>query len=215
VARIWHQISIDTIKIDYVAHQGMLNAVAMQSGMWKGSMMKEYYTMIARYNRWANTRLYGMAARLSDEQYRRNVGAYFGSLHHTLNHLLSADRIWMRRLTGAGDHPDRLNAVLFDDLVSLRTAREAEDARIVTFIDGLCEADFEKQRDYQTLNGTRQRQPLGEILAHLFNHQTHHRGQAHTVLTILGVVEPDPLDLLVMLREESLATFRSEQTVRP
>jgi uncharacterized damage-inducible protein DinB len=181
----------------------------------QGSMMNEYCAMFARYNRWANTRLYEMAARLSDEQYRRNVGAYFGSLHHTLNHLLSADRIWMRRLTGVGDHPDKLNAILFDDLPSLRMARQAEDARIVTFVEGLCEADFEKQWDYKTLNGTPQRQPLREILAHLFNHQTHHRGQAHTVLTVLGVAEPDPLDLLIMLREESAATFRPEQTVSP
>jgi uncharacterized damage-inducible protein DinB len=174
-------------------------------------MMKEYFAMFAGYNRWANSRLYAMAARLSDEQYRRNVAAYFGSLHNTLNHLLSGDRIWMRRLTGTGNHPDKLNAILFDDLPSLRAARQAEDLRIVAFVEGLCEADFDRQYDYQTLNGAPQRQPLVEILAHLFNHQTHHRGQAHTVLTVLGVAEPDPLDLLIMLREKSAATIRPAQ----
>ena len=164
--------------------------------------MKSHFEMLARYNKWANARLYGMAAQLPDEGYRKNVGAYFGSLHRTLNHLLTADRIWMRRLTGMGEHPNELNAILFDDLPSLRSARQAEDARIVAFVEGLAEADFQKQWDYQTLNGSPQRQPVGEILAHLFNHQTHHRGQAHTVLTVLGVAEPDPLDLLLMLREK-------------
>jgi uncharacterized damage-inducible protein DinB len=146
-----------------------------------------------------------MAARLPDEGYRKNVGAYFGSLHRTLNHLLTADRIWMRRLTGTGDHPNELNAILFDDLPALRTARQAEDVRIMTFVEALGEADLQKQWDYQTLNGSPQRQPLGEILAHLFNHQTHHRGQAHAILTVLGVAEPDPLDLLLMLREKRSA----------
>jgi uncharacterized damage-inducible protein DinB len=158
--------------------------------------------MLARYNQWANSRLYAMAARLPDEGYRRNVGAYFGSLHRTLNHLLTADRIWMRRLTGTGDHPHELNAILFDDLPALRTARQAEDVRIMAYMEGLGETDFQNPRDYQTLNGSPQRQPLSEILAHLFNHQTHHRGQAHAILTVLGVAEPDPLDLLLMLRDK-------------
>ncbi len=167
--------------------------------------MKAHFEMLARYNQWANSRLYTMAARLPDEGYRKNVGAYFGSLHRTLNHLLTADRIWMRRLTGTGDHPHELNAILFDDLPSLRTARQAEDVRIMAYVEGLGETDFQSQRDYQTLNGSPQRQPLGEILAHLFNHQTHHRGQAHAILTVLGVAEPDPLDLLLMLREKRSA----------
>jgi len=164
-------------------------------------MMKAHYEMFARYNKWANTRLYGMAARLPDDVYRKDVGAYFGSLHRTLNHLMTADRIWMRRLTGTGDHPGKLNAIPFDDLPSLHSARQAEDLRIMTFVAGLGEGDFQKQWDYQTLNGTPQRQPLGEILAHLFNHQTHHRGQAHAILSVLGVAEPEPLDLLIMCRE--------------
>src|SRR5258707_15854429 len=101
--------------------------------------------MLARYNQWANSRLYAMAARLPDEGYRRNVGAYFGSLHRTLNHLLTADRIWMWRLTGTGDHPHELNAILFDDLPALRTARQAEDVRIMAYMEGLGETDFQNQ----------------------------------------------------------------------
>jgi uncharacterized damage-inducible protein DinB len=70
------------------------------------------------------------------------------------------------------------------------------------FVQGLGEPDFEQMWDYRTLNGAPQRQRRREILAHLFNHQTHHRGQAYAILTVLGVTEPDPLDLLIMQREQ-------------
>lgn len=72
---------------------------------------------------------------------------------------------------------------------------------IIQFVVELEDADFEKSCDYETLNGTPQRQRLREILAHLFNHQTHHRAQAHAALTVLGVSEPASLDPLIMLRE--------------
>ncbi len=159
--------------------------------------------MLARYNRWANRRLYATAAQLPDELYRGEAGVFFRSLHGTLNHLLTADRIWMRRLEGKGEHPTALNAIVFEDFASLRQAREAEDERIVRFVEGLTDADLGAPRDYQTLNGTPQRQPLQEILAHVFNHQTHHRGQAHAALTAVGIAEPVPLDLLIMQREKA------------
>jgi uncharacterized damage-inducible protein DinB len=165
--------------------------------------MKAHFVMMAQYNSWANTRLYRMASQLPDEQYRRDVGAYFKSLHGTLNHLLATDRIWMHHLTGAGDHPTKLTAIVFDDLPSLTAARREEDERIINFVQGLTEMQLEEMWDYQTLNGTPQKQQRREILAHLFNHQTHHRGQAHTILTVPGIAEPDPWDLLIMQRERS------------
>jgi uncharacterized damage-inducible protein DinB len=112
----------------------------------------------------------------------------------------------MRRLTGAGaeerEHPIKLNTIMFDDLQSLRSARELEDERIVQAIARFDESDFSGNWEYKTLTGTPQSQPLAEILSHIFNHQAHHRGQAHTILTVLGVVEPEPWDLLIMLRAE-------------
>jgi uncharacterized damage-inducible protein DinB len=164
--------------------------------------MKRHFLTMANYNRWANVRLYAMAAALPDELYRKEVGVFFKSLHGTLNHLLTTDRIWMRRLDGTGNHPDKLNAIMFVDLSSLHDARKAEDERIVRFVDGLSADDFDRIWDYRTLDGTAQRQPIREILAHLFNHQTHHRGQAHAALTALGIVEPESLDLLIMQRKK-------------
>jgi uncharacterized damage-inducible protein DinB len=165
--------------------------------------MKSHFAMMADYNAWANVRLYRMAYQLSEEQYRRDVGAYFKSLRGTLNHIMVADRIWMHRLTCTGEHPKNLSAILFDDLASLSTARQLEDQRIVGFVASLSDAQLEELWNYRTLNGTPQKQRRREILAHLFNHQTHHRGQAHAILTALGVAEPDGLDLLLMQWERS------------
>jgi uncharacterized damage-inducible protein DinB len=157
--------------------------------------------MMATYNRWANVRLYDMAAALPERLFKKDVGVYFKSLHGTLNHLLASDRIWMHRLERAGSFPDKLDAVLFDDLASLREARQSEDSRIVKFVATLADSDFEKQCEYRMLDGTPRRQLFRDILAHLFNHQTHHRGQVHASLTVLGVSEPTPFDLLIMQRE--------------
>jgi uncharacterized damage-inducible protein DinB len=151
--------------------------------------MKAHFSMMAGYNAWANARLYAAARSLPDKAYRKNVGAFFGSLHGTLNHLMVTDRIWMRRFTGVGDHPDKLNAIMFDDLVSLEVARKEED--------------IDKDLSYATTKGVPYRNRLGDVLAHLFNHQTHHRGQAHTILTVLGIPEPRPLDLLGMFRKKA------------
>ena len=163
--------------------------------------LQPHLLMLAAYNRWANRRLYAAAAALADDQYRRDVGVYFKSVHGTLNHLLTADRIWMHRLQGTGEQPRALDVILFEDLAALAAARAIEDERIMGFVAALTAAALDAQCEYRTLNGTPQRQPVREILAHLFNHQTHHRGHAHAALTRLGIPEPPSLDLLIMQRE--------------
>ena len=85
---------------------------------------------LAAYNRWANARLYAAALELSDQAYRIHIGVFFGSLHGTLNHLLLTDRLWLKRLTGEGDHPNELDAVLYADRKELTRARIEEDNRI-------------------------------------------------------------------------------------
>lgn len=158
------------------------------------------FRQLAAYNHWANMRLYGAALELPDDAYRLPTGVFFGSLHGTLNHLLLTDRIWLKRLTGSGEHPDRLSAVLFDDRRQLLNARIAEDARLSDAIAGYTEADLAKPVSYQTTSGKPYSQPLQDILLHLFNHQTHHRGQAHACCSILTGSEPPSLDLLAFQR---------------
>jgi len=156
---------------------------------------------LARYNAWANHHLYAAAAALPDEQYRADRGAFFKSVHGTLNHLLATDRIWMRRFTGEGAAPDRLDAILFDDLPSLHAARQTEDTRIVSYVDGLDDAALAGTFSYaRTSSPERYQHELGPALDHFFNHQTHHRGQVHAVLTGLGAAAPS-LDLILFHRE--------------
>ena len=162
--------------------------------------MKDYFQQRAAYNRWANARLYEAALALDDTSYRRDVGAFFKSMHGTLNHLLLTDRIWLRRFTGQGDHPNRLNAIIHEDRRTLASARADEDDRIVAYVSSLDEAALDGLHAYATTSGQPFEQRRCDILAHLFNHQTHHRGQAHTILSICTGREPPSLDLLGMQR---------------
>jgi uncharacterized damage-inducible protein DinB len=159
-----------------------------------------HYRMLGRYNAWANERLFSAAARLSLEQYRADRGAFFKSVHDTLNHLLVTDRVWMHRFTGEGEAPGRLDAILHETFDQLRGAREAEDRRIVDFVDGLDDVRIAATIKYRRVSSPQEfEQQLAPALAHWFNHQTHHRGQAHAVLTGL-VGEAPELDLLIYQR---------------
>ena len=163
--------------------------------------MTPVFVHLAAYNAWANARLYDAAAALSEPEYRADRGAFFRSVHGTLNHLLVADRIWMRRFTGEGEAPGQLDAILHDDLASLRAARAAEDGRIAAFVAALTDADLARGLRYRPItNPTEVERPLAPLLLHLFNHQTHHRGQAHAILTGLERDTPS-LDLLIFQRE--------------
>ena len=162
--------------------------------------MKQHFEQFASYNLWANARLYEAALALGQADYRRDIGAFFKSLHGTLNHLLVTDRIWLKRLTGEGDHPDRLDAILYEDRCQLALARADEDDRIVKFIASLDDGVIAGPLQYANTSGKRFAQPRAEILTHLFNHQTHHRGQAHTILSICTGREPPALELLAMQR---------------
>ena len=163
-------------------------------------MSIENFRQLADYNHWANRRIYAAALDMPEEQYRRVTGVFFGSLHGTLNHLLLTDRVWLKRLTGEGEHPKRLDAILFEDRNELTRARIAEDARLVRVIRGYSEADLAASLSYQTMSGAPQQQMLKDILLHLFNHQTHHRGHAHACCSIVTGKEPPSLDLLQFQR---------------
>lgn len=163
-------------------------------------MDKHHFTMMAAYNRWANAAIYDAAAELDGEEFTRDVSAFFKSMMGTLNHLLVTDRIWMLRFTGEGEAPRSLDAILYRALPGLRIARELEDKRIADWIDSLDEAAFAGRFSYVTVTNPRViSQRLAPALVHLFNHQTHHRGQAHTILSLLGR-KPPSLDLIQFYR---------------
>lgn len=162
--------------------------------------MKTHFEMLAAYNRWANGQVYAAAEVLEDAEFRRPTGAFFGSLLATLNHLLVADKVWMRRFTGSGDSPTSLDIILHDNFAGLLAARNMEDERISGFIACLTPEALQATFSYTPITNPQPvRQRLGSALAHFFNHQTHHRGQSHAILTSLG--KPSlTLDLVYFLR---------------
>ena len=164
-------------------------------------MPNRYFTDLARYNAWANRRLYEAAAGLSEAEYLKPRPSFFGSIHATLNHILVGDRIWIARIEERPNPPLKLNQVLYGDLVALRVARQAEDEHIVNLMAGLDEARLDRDLLYANTKGERHRTKLRLVLAHFFNHQTHHRGQVHGMLSGTPVAPP-PLDLIYFLRQD-------------
>ncbi|MFI5031333.1 MAG: DinB family protein [Reyranellales bacterium] len=163
--------------------------------------MSELWAQYARYNRRANELLYAACARLSGADYRRETGAFFGSVHGTLNHLLLGDTIWMTRFEG-GTHPSTgLNAILFEQFDALHAARQAMDRRIECFFADLPSGFDRGSVRYVNNSGFDTEDPWLVILPHFFNHQTHHRGQVHTLLSQLGH-DPPVLDLHRVLRPD-------------
>ena len=162
-------------------------------------MFLPHFRTLAAYNRWANVRLYDACAGLSDAARKQDRQAYFGSVHNTLNHVLVGDRAWLDRIEGIDTGPVTLDAVLFDDFDELREARAAEDDRIERVLAGLDETRTAGDLSYRNVAGKSYCTPLRLVLTHLFNHQTHHRGQVHGMLSQAGTSPPE-LDLIYYVR---------------
>ena len=157
------------------------------------------WAQYAAYNRLANATLYAACAGLSGAEYRRDLGAFFGSVHGTLNHLLLGDTIWMTRFEGSAHLSSDLDAILFEKFEALRLAREQMDRRIERFFAELPDGFEQRTVRYVNNAGIDSEDPLSVILPHFFNHQTHHRAQVHTLLSQLGHASP-VLDLHRVLR---------------
>jgi uncharacterized damage-inducible protein DinB len=161
---------------------------------------RDHFVMFAHYNRWANGRVYDAVQTLDPADISRDRGAFFGSILGTLNHILVGDRLWMQRISGEPDDvPNRLDAVLFEDFAALRENRAFQDDRIVRVVENFSEDDILGLLSYRNTRGDAFEQPLAQVLAHYFNHQTHHRGQVHHMLGETGM-EPPELDLIFYLR---------------
>ena len=164
-----------------------------------------YVQRMARYNSWQNDNLYSCADRLSDEARRQERGAFFGSIHGTLNHLLWADEIWMSRFWGTPRPKAGIaeSASLRADWDELKRDRIDFDARIIGWADALAESDLAGDLTYYS--GAAKREvtaPKWVTLAHFFNHETHHRGQVHCMLTQAGV-RPGDTDLPFMKKDQA------------
>jgi len=153
-----------------------------------------HFQMLAVYNRVANERLYASCGELDDVEYRKPRRGSFGSIHALLNHILLADRIWMSRFEGGGRSTPALNTVLFEDFSELRAARIREDGEIESYFAQLRPSFFERSFRYTNSKGLECVEDAAIAIAHMLNHQTHHRGQIHVMLSQTAVTPPS-LDL--------------------
>jgi uncharacterized damage-inducible protein DinB len=155
--------------------------------------------LLASYNAWMNAKVYDAAAKLTAQDLTADRGAFFGSILGTLNHLVVADTIWLKRF--AAHHPAQhaaleplrltampsaLNQILLTELPALRAHRERLDATISEWINTLSETDLQHVLQYSNTRGVPAQKHFGTLLIHFFNHQTHHRGQASTLLMQAG-----------------------------
>jgi uncharacterized damage-inducible protein DinB len=151
---------------------------------------------MARYNRWQNGSLYGAADQLPDDERKRARGAFFGSIHGTLSHILFGDQIWLHRLTGTTPAPIARSiaesATAMPDWVELKAARAACDEVIIAWAATLQPADLDGDLMwYSAALGRDVTKPRWLLITHIFNHQTHHRGQVHCLLTQNGLTMAD------------------------
>jgi uncharacterized damage-inducible protein DinB len=172
-------------------------------------MTPEQCRAFARYNRWMNAKIYAAAARLSDADRKRDRGAFFGSIHNVMNHILVGDRIWLGRITGRVPEPGfigvdgikTLDQEIASDFDELRRQREETDTRIEAWAAALT-TDSLAGSFRMVRQGTVRELPLWWAVLQLFNHQTHHRGQITTLLFQAGQ-DPGATDLFAMLTEEA------------
>jgi uncharacterized damage-inducible protein DinB len=145
------------------------------------------FQTMARYNAWMNGKLYDAAATLSDEERKADRGAFFGSLHDTLDHIVLGDRAWMKRLSGLVHPIKPIGQRLFEDFAELRAARETLDRQILDWTMGLTEDWLAQPMTWTSqVYAAEFTHPRWGLAQHLFNHQTHHRGQATTLLKQMG-----------------------------
>jgi uncharacterized damage-inducible protein DinB len=161
-----------------------------------------------RYNRWMNAKVYDAAARLSDEERKRDRGAFFGSIHHTMIHILVADRIWLARLAGRLPEPGvgiegikNLDRQLAFDFHALRRERDRTDADLDAWSETLTSDDLAGTFT-MVRKGESHVLPVWWAAAQVFNHQTHHRGQITDLLFQAGQ-DVGSTDMLAMLMEEA------------
>lgn len=171
---------------------------------------RSHFALLASYNQWMNEKMYEAAARLPEAELKADKGAFFGSLIGTLNHIVLADTIWMQRFTAhpapfrALDavrvlpRPAALSAAEPPPLPLLFERRRLLDSVITEWIDELADEDLRQVLAYTTMAGVHGAKPLNSLLLHFFNHQTHHRGQASTLLFQAGI-DVGSTDLLVLI----------------
>ena len=148
---------------------------------------RAHVRLMANYNGWMNRKVYEAAARLSEAERTRERGAFFGSIHRTLDHVLFGDRAWLGRFTGRAYDISSKDGHLYADFAELLAARRAMDDDILVFADAVTHDWLASETTWTSgMDGETRTRPNAALVTHMFNHQTHHRGQATTLLAQAG-----------------------------
>ena len=154
-----------------------------------------YYKLMAEYNKWMDDKIYDVCLEIPDELRRKDMGAFFKSIHSTLNHIYYGDLAWIERLRDKKFTPRKLGVDLFDNFENLKTAQEEMDHEILEWSRTLTPEALNETFDYvSNVENFKRTLPVWVLATHMFNHQTHHRGQVATLIKQLGY-EPGVTDL--------------------
>jgi uncharacterized damage-inducible protein DinB len=167
----------------------------------------DHYRRYARYNAWINQSLLEASLSVSVEAQNQDQNVFFHSLTGSWNHIMVGDLLWLNRLAkifpilddqmDKWPKPTQLNQILYSNLGALAKPRQQLDELIIQWCDFLRESDCEDRLQYHNSREELQVRPLPDVLQHLFNHQTHHRGQITALLSQLGV-DYGPTDFIAM-----------------
>lgn len=147
-----------------------------------------HFQLLAEYNQWMNIKLYDVCSTLSEEELRLNQKAFFGSIYMTLNHIMYGDLAFLSRFTGDPIQVPELGQELTSSFTVLRAEREALDLRIIDWVSALDSIWLAEEQTYQSkVDGKIRTVPRWVLITHMFNHQTHHRGQVTTLLSQMGL----------------------------
>jgi len=165
--------------------------------------LTHYFTRLARYHAWATERLLDSALQsMSDDEWFRDRGLFFGSVHGTVSHLLVTDGIWWSRFALGESPRTALNAVPHAQREPLVDALRSAVPRWQPWAAELTAERFDDELRYTRGNGEPVRLPFTPTLGHVFNHATHHRGQLTAALTTMGLESPE-LDWARLLQQEA------------
>lgn len=161
----------------------------------------EHFQMLSEYNTLANKRLFERCYELSDTERKKDRKAFFRSIHGTLNHIMIGDRIWLSRFQGETVPSTGLDEILYDDFDELRDERQSMDQRLTDFIEDLEPEFLDQEITYINNEGHQYDDPVHLLVPHLFNHQTHHRGQVHDMICRTDL-DPPVLDMHRVIKPE-------------
>ena len=148
------------------------------------------FKLLANFNSWVNTKIFSTCKELDDAEYKKDRKAFFSSIQGTLNHLLVVDKVYISRLEGKDHGLKSLDQILYENLYLLEEARIKEDKRLVDLVNNLSKKSIYREITYQGFDTGKQTYTINLILITLFNHQTHHRGQIHNMLSQADIKPP-------------------------